>query len=261
MKIEGLNKKLIGIACDFYGMEILLDSGYFHDKNDKELFKGYAEYGNKGEFQVWWNTKDLKHFRNWINCIDWKNIESNSWNSFEFESSGHLCESSYGKYGMWFKNRKDHNDQLELHHRLSEKEMSKVEGFYGIDIIENNVDSGYRGMLPDRIRFFYNDFTYDYFERSYSPFKSRKRKYNINVWNWTIGHYSQRIKKDLKDQQIDVDHYINFPKKYKMRYKTKKKLKKDPTAFFDETIAKKMNTLTAVKKWSYIIKKLTYPYK
>ena len=38
MKIEGLNKKLIGIACDFYGMEILLDSGYFHDKNDKELF-------------------------------------------------------------------------------------------------------------------------------------------------------------------------------------------------------------------------------
>ena len=40
MKIEGLNKKLIGIACDFYGMEILLDSGYFHDKNDKELFKG-----------------------------------------------------------------------------------------------------------------------------------------------------------------------------------------------------------------------------
>ena len=35
MKIEGLNKKLIGIACDFYGMEILLDSGYFHDKNDK----------------------------------------------------------------------------------------------------------------------------------------------------------------------------------------------------------------------------------
>jgi glyceraldehyde-3-phosphate dehydrogenase/erythrose-4-phosphate dehydrogenase len=40
-----------------------------------------------------------------------------------------------------------------------------------------------------------------------------------------------------------------------------RKFKKDPTAFFDETIAKKMNTLTAVKKWSYIIKKLTYPYK
>ena len=67
MKIEGLNKKLLGIACDFYGMEILLDSGYFHDKNDKKLFDGYAEYGNKGGFRVWWNTKDLKHFRNWIN--------------------------------------------------------------------------------------------------------------------------------------------------------------------------------------------------
>ena len=52
MKIEGLNKKLIGIACDFYGMEILLDSGYFHDKNDKELFDGYAEYGNKGRFDL-----------------------------------------------------------------------------------------------------------------------------------------------------------------------------------------------------------------
>ena len=59
MKIEGINKKLIGIACEFYGMEILLDRGYFHDKKDKELFKGYAEYGNKGNFYVWWNTKDL----------------------------------------------------------------------------------------------------------------------------------------------------------------------------------------------------------
>jgi len=183
MKIEGLNKKLIGIACDFYGMEILLDSGYFHDKNDKELFKGYAEYGNKGEFQVWWNTKDLKYFRNWINCIDWKNIEGNSWNSFEFESSGHFCDESYGKYSMWYKTKKDRENGIELHHKISEKEFSKIEGFYGIDIIENNVDSAYRGMLPDRIRFFYNDFSYDYFERNYSPFKTRKKRYNVDVWH------------------------------------------------------------------------------
>ena len=46
-----------------------------------------------------------------------------------------------------------------------------------------------------------------------------------------------------------------------MRYKTKKTMKKDPHVFFDETIAKKLDTKTAVKKWSYIIKKLTYPYK
>jgi len=183
MKIEGINKKLIGIACDFYGMEILLDSGYFHDKKDKKLFNGFAEYGNKGGFRVWWNTKDLKYFRNWINCIDWKNIEGNSWNSFEFESSGHFCDESYGKYSMWYKTKKDRENGIELHHKISEKEFSKIEGFYGEEYIENNVDSGYRGMLPDRIRFFYNDFSYDYFERNYSPFKTRKKRYNVDVYH------------------------------------------------------------------------------
>ena len=100
MKIEGINKKLLGIACDFDGgFEILLDSGYFYDKNDKKLFNGFAEYGNKGGFKVWWNTSDLKYFRHWIEDIDWKNIGQNSWNSFDYKSSGHLCEDSYGKYG------------------------------------------------------------------------------------------------------------------------------------------------------------------
>tara|TARA_B110000858_G_C17527612_1_gene347714 strand:+ start:412 stop:561 length:150 start_codon:yes stop_codon:yes gene_type:complete len=42
-----------------------------------------------------------------------------------------------------------------------------------------------------------------------------------------------------------------------MRYRTKKAMKKDPTTIFDKTIAKKLDTKTTVKKWSYIIKKLT----
>ena len=37
MKIEGINKKLLGIACEFYGMEILLDEGWFLGKNNKRL--------------------------------------------------------------------------------------------------------------------------------------------------------------------------------------------------------------------------------
>jgi len=52
---------------------------------------------------------------------------------------------------------------------------------------------------------------------------NRKKKNSIYFYKWTIGHYTQRIKQDLKDGQIDVEHYINFPKKYKMRYKTRKK--------------------------------------
>ena len=134
MKIEGINKKLLGIACDFDGgFEILLDSGYFYDKNDKKLFNGFAEYGNKGGFKVWWNTSDLKYFRHWIEDIDWKNIDGNSWNSFDYKSSGHLCEDSYGKYGYWYKTKSDHKNGIQLHHRLSEKQFEKVEGFYGIE--------------------------------------------------------------------------------------------------------------------------------
>ena len=33
--------------------------------------------------------------------------------------------------------------------------------------MENNVDSAYKGILPDRIRFFYNDFTYYFFDKEY----------------------------------------------------------------------------------------------
>ena len=47
-----------------------------------------------------------------------------------------------------------------------------------------------------------------------------------------------------------------------MIYKTRKVLKdKIPTTFFNETIAKKLSTTLAVKKWSYLIKNLSYPYK
>ncbi len=65
-----------------------------------------------------------------------------------------MCEDSYGKYGYWYKTRADHKKGIELHKRLSEKDFEKVKGFYGIDYVENNVDSAYRGHLPSRIRFF-----------------------------------------------------------------------------------------------------------
>jgi len=66
-------------------------------------------------------------------------------------------------------------------------------------------------MLPYRIRFFYNDFTYDFFDREYYS----KRNKSFYFYNYTIDHYTRRIKKDLKNVQIDVKHYTNFPKKYK----------------------------------------------
>jgi len=263
MKIEGINKKLLGIACEFYGMEILLDSGQFYDKNDKKLFDGFAEYGNKGNFYVWWNTSDLKYFRHWIEDINWKNIEGNSWDSFNYKSSGHLCEDSYGKFGNWYKTKSDYKKRIELHHRLSEKEFEKVDRFDGQEYIENNVDSGYRGHLPEKVRFFYNDFTFDYFERDFESFKKKQSNY---FYKWTIGHYTQRLKQDLKSSQFQADYYlseaVNFPKKYKMRYKTRKTLKdKIATTFWNETVAKKVVTTLTVKKWSYLIKNLTYPYK
>jgi len=266
MKIEGINKKLIGIACEFYGMEILLDDGWFLGKKNKRLFKGCVEYGNKGGFYVWWNTKDLKYFRHWIEDIDWKNIEQNSWNSFEYKSSGHLCEDSYGKSAEWFKSAKDYDKGIRLSERLTKEQEEEIEDFEGIEYIRNNVDSAYRGHLPEKIRFFYNDFTFDYFERSYSPFKTRKKRYNVDVYSWTIGHYTQRLQQDVKSGSFQAEYYwsnaVSFPKKYKMRYKTKKTLKdKVPKTFYNETIAKKMDSKTSVKKWSDIIKKLTYPYK
>jgi hypothetical protein len=49
-------------------------------------------------------------------------------------------------------------------------------------------------------------------------------------------------------------------KQYKMRYKIGRTLKV-PTIFYDVIIAKKLSQTLAVKKWSYIIKKLNYTYK
>ncbi len=75
-----------------------------------------------------------------------------------------------------------------------------------------------------------------------------------------------KIKQDLKSSQFQADYYlseaINFPKKYKMRYKKRKALKnKIATTFWNETVAKKVVKTLAVKKWPYLIKNLTYLYK
>ena len=222
MKIDCYNKKLIRIASEFYGLEILLNNSWFLGKNNKRLFKGLVEHGNKGGFKVWWNTKNLKYFRYWIEDINFKDIEQNLWNSFDYKSNCHLCEYSYGKYSERFKNKKDHNNGITLSNGLTAEQEVEIKDFEGIDHIENNVDSAYRGMLPDRIRFFYKDFTYDFFDREYYS----KRNKSFYFYNYTIGHYTLYIKKDLKDGQIDVKYYANFPKKYKMRYKTKKTIKK-----------------------------------
>jgi len=39
----------------------------------------------------------------WIEDMNWKNIEGNSWDSFNYKSSGHLCEDGYNKFGDWYK--------------------------------------------------------------------------------------------------------------------------------------------------------------
>ena len=55
---------------------------------------------------------------------------------------------------------------------------------------------------------------------------------------------------------------VSFPKKYKMRYKTRKTLKdKIATTFWNKIVSKKVVKTLAVKKWPYLIKNLTYLYK
>ena len=39
----------------------------------------------------------------WIKGMNWKNIQGNSWYSFNYKSSGHLCEDVYNKFGVWYK--------------------------------------------------------------------------------------------------------------------------------------------------------------
>jgi hypothetical protein len=124
--------------------------------------------------------------------MNWKNIEGNSWDSFNYKSSGHLCEDGYDKFGDWYKTKSDYKKGIELHHRLSEKEFEKVDRFDGQEYIENNVDSGYRGHLSEKIRFLYNDFTFDDFERDFESFKKKQSNY---FYKWTISHYTQRLNK------------------------------------------------------------------
>ena len=104
--------------------------------------------------------------------------------------------------------------------------------------------------------FYYNDNTFDHFREVY------KGKKYISVYEQTTGDYTNRIRKYLKDFSVIEFHDSIFPKKYKMRYKTRKKLAgKTPSAFFNQKKVALRTIPETVRHWKTIIKSCCYPYR
>jgi hypothetical protein len=254
-KVVGLNKKLICIASQYSGVEILLDSGFFLDKNNNKLFGGFNGLVNKGVFDVHYDKKSCYQFTQTFNGWDFKNNKKLKLNfsSFEHEASFKYMEDSRGKSSEWYLTEKDYDNSKLLDRRISKKKYNQIYGFEGYEYIRNDLESHDH---PQSVRFFYNDNTYDFFE------EVRKGKKNILVYEQTTGDYTNRIRKYLKD--LSDNKYDNslFPKKYKMRYKTRKKLAdKTPSVFFNQTTVALRTIPETVRHWNTIIKSCCYPYR
>lgn len=256
-KVIGLNKKLISIASYYSGVEILLDSGFFLDKNNNKLFGGFCQYVNKGDFGVCYDKKSCYQFTQTFNGWDFKNDKKLKLNfsSFEHEASFRLMEDSRGKSSEWYLTEKDYDKSRLLSHRISKKKYNQIKDFEGYEYIRNDLESFDN---PQYVRFFYNDNTYDFFEEVH------KGKKYISVYQQTTGNYTNRLKKYLKDFGITsiVRESAIFPKKYKMRYKTRKKLQgKEPTVYFNSVPVALRTIPETVRHWNTIIKSCCYPYR
>lgn len=254
-KVIGLNKKLICIASKYSGVEILLDSGSFLDKNNNKLFGGFCQYVNKGDFDVCYDKKSCYQFTQTFNGWDFKNDKKLKLNfsSFEHEASFRLMEDSTGKSSEWYLTEKDYDKSRLLRGRISNKKYNQIKYFDGYEYIRNDLESSDH---PKTVMFYYNDNTYDYFKEVY------KGKKYISVYEQTTGDYTNRIRKYLKDFSVRKFDDSIFPKKYKMRYKTRKKLKdKKPTAFFNDMPVALRTIPETVRHWNTIIKSCCYPYR
>ena len=256
-KVIGLNKKLIGITSYYSGVEILLDSGFFLDKNNNKLFGGFCQYVNKGDFIVSYDKKSCYQFTQTFNGWDFKNDKKLKLNfsSFEHEASFRLMEDSRGKSSEWYLTEKDYDKSRLLSYRISKKKYNQIKDFEGYEYIRNDLESFDN---PQYVRFFYNDNTYDFFEEVH------KGKKYISVYQQTTGNYSNRYRKYLKDFSFASIYreYAIFPKKYKMRYKTRKKLEgKEPAGYFNSVPVALRTIPETVRHWNTIIKSCCYPYR
>jgi len=254
-KVVGLNKKLISIASYYSGVEILLDSGSFLDKNNNKLFGGFCQYVNKGDFGVGYDKKSCYQFTQTFNGWDFKNDKKLKLNfsSFEHEASFRLMEDSTGKSSEWYLTEKDYDKSRLLRGRISNKKYNQIKYFDGYEYIRNDLESYDH---PKTVMFYYNDNTFDHFREVY------KGKKYISVYEQTTGDYTNRIRKYLKDFSVIEFHDSIFPKKYKMRYKTRKKLAgKTPSAFFNQKKVALRTIPETVRHWKTIIKSCCYPYR
>ena len=254
-KVIGLNKKLICIASKYSGVEILLDSGSFLDKNNNKLFGGFCQYVNKGDFGVGYDKKSCYQFTQTFNGWDFKNDKKLKLNfsSFEHEASFRLMEDSTGKSSEWYLTEKDYDKSKLLRSRISNKKYNQIKYFDGYEYIRNDLESYDH---PKTVMFYYNDNTFDHFREVY------KGKKYISVYEQTTGDYTNRIRKYLKDFSVIEFHDSIFPKKYKMRYKTRKKLAgKTPSAFFNQKKVALRTIPETVRHWNTIIKSCCYPYR
>ena len=254
-KVIGLNKKLICIASKYSGVEILLDSGSFLDKNNNKLFGGFCQYVNKGDFGVGYDKKSCYQFTQTFNGWDFKNDKKLilNFSSFEHEASFRLMEDSTGKSSEWYLTEKDYDKSRLLRGRISNKKYNQIKYFDGYEYIRNDLESYDH---PKTVMFYYNDNTFDHFREVY------KGKKYISVYEQTTGDYTNRIRKYLKDFSVIEFHDSIFPKKYKMRYKTRKKLAgKTPSAFFNQKKVALRTIPETVRHWNTIIKSCCYPYR
>lgn len=254
-KVIGLNKKLIGISSCYSGVEILLDSGFFLDKNRNKLFGGFCQYVNKGDFNVNYDKKSCYQFTQTFNGWDLKNDKKLKLNysSYEHEATSRLMEDSRGKSSEWYLTEKDYDKSRLLRSRISNKKYNQIKYFDGHEYIRNDLESFDH---PQYVGFFYNDNTYDSFKEIY------KGKKSISVYQQTTGNYTNRLRKYLKDFDIASFTPIVFPKKYKMRYKTRKKLQgKEPTIYFNSVPVALRTVPETVRHWNTIIKSCCYPYR
>ena len=254
-KVIGLNKKLISINSYYSGVEILLDSGSFLDKNNNKLFGGFCQYVNKGDFGVCYDKKSCYQFTQTFNGWDFKNDKKLKLNfsSFEHEASFRLMTDSTGKSSEWYLTEKDYDKSRLLRSRISNKKYNQIKYFDGYEYIRNDLESYDH---PKTVMFYYNDNTFDHFREVY------KGKKYISVYEQTTGDYTNRIRKYLKDFSVIEFHDSIFPKKYKIRYKTRKKLAgKTPSAFFNQKKVALRTIPETVRHWNTIIKSCCYPYR
>lgn len=244
--------KLLGVGGEFFGMEFYKDHGNFVDDNDEVICRGIAYYGNKGHFNTMWVSQDLNLLQYWLDNIklDTNKKYDISWNSEDYECTSYYMEDSIGKFVEWYYNLEDFNHRTELHHAIDKEQYDRIKWHEGEDITDYHCHSGYKGHLPEKMIFYYDDCTYDLFEKKYN---------NDDVYVFFSGKFSKRVLNNIKNGEISTDYYDSLiftdEIKKRMRKTTKEKVGNTPQVLFDQKIIDRgIDVVEAINRWKMLIK-------